>query len=67
MYCKALCMAQTGQDGEHWEDGSLAVLAFAFDPQEVALLKETPVLLQGNSGDPNWGCWCCPAHEHRAV
>ena len=33
--------------------------------EEKVALMEQPVLVM--RGDPNWGCWCCPMHKHRAV
>jgi hypothetical protein len=66
-YIKILCFAETGNGGGHWQEGSLATLVIATTPGQVERLKAEPVLQQGHSGDANWACWCCPAHEGRVV
>ena len=65
MYAKAICFAETGQGYGYWKDGSMAIIAIATTEETVSLLKSENTLQQGNSGDPNWGCWCCPAHKTR--
>ena len=35
--------------------------------EEIARFKREPALQQGNSVDPNWACWCCPAHENYSL
>ena len=55
--CKALTFAETTTGGGYWKDGSLSIIVIAYSEEEVERLERTPVLQQGNSGDPNWGCW----------
>ena len=55
--CKALTFAETTTGGGYWKDGSLSIIVIAYREEEVERLERTPVLQQGNSGDPNWGCW----------
>ena len=67
MYAKAFCFKETGQSGEYWKDGTLATINIALTPQDVSRLEAQPVFQQSHSRDPNWGCWCLPAHAGRAV
>lgn len=65
--CKALTFAETTTGGAHWKDGSLSIIVIAYSEEEVERLERTPVLQQGNSGDPNWSCWGLTAHAGRVV
>ena len=65
--CKALTFAETTTGGAHWKDGSLSIIVIAYSEEEVERLERTPVLQQGNSVDPNWGCWGLTAHAGRVV
>ena len=67
MFIKGFSFAQTNEQGGQWNDGSWAVLAIGLTPRKIIWLKSQPVLQQGHSGDPNWGCWCCLAHNSRAI
>jgi hypothetical protein len=67
MYAKAFCFKETGQSGEYWSNGTLATINIAFTPQDVSRLEAQPVFQQSHSRNPNWGCWCLPAHAGRAV
>lgn len=67
LYVKAFCFKQMRNGGAHWNDGTLATLAFALTSEEARHLQQQPVLQEGNSDDPNWACFCCPAHAHRVV
>ena len=67
IFVKAFCFKQTGSEGDHHNDASLAVLVFSLTPEEKQVLEMEPVLQQGRSQDPNWGCWCLPCHAGRAV
>jgi len=66
-FCKILTFAETNADGGYWKDGSMSMIVFALSQNEVKRLEQEPVLQQGNSGDPNWGCWGTTAHAGRAV
>ena len=65
--CKVLTFAETTTGGGYWKDGSLSIIVFAHSEEEVKRLEREPVLQQGNSGDPNWGCWGTTAHAGRVV
>lgn len=66
-FCKILTFAETNASGDYWKDGSMSMLIFALNENGVKRLEQEPVLQQGNSGDPNWGCWGTTAHEGRVV
>jgi len=66
VYAKAFTFAEMGSGGGRG-DGALSILCFALDSAEIDRLEKEPALQQGNSGDPNWGCWCLPAHEGRVL
>lgn len=67
MYVKAFCFKQMNEQGQYWNDGTLATINFALTNEEVERLKRKPVLQQGLSHDPFWACFCCPHHADRAV
>lgn len=67
MYVKGMCFAETGKGGDHWKDGTLALLVFALTEKQSSRLKCMDPLQQGLSGNPNWGFWCCLSHKDRAI
>jgi len=66
-FCKILTFAETNVDGDYWKDGSMSMIMFALNEEGVKRLEQESVLEQGNSGDPNWGCWGTTAHSGRVV
>eukprot|EP01043_Picozoa_sp_COSAG02_P053517 COSAG02_NODE_5920_length_3939_cov_45.431250_1_plen_80_part_00 len=67
IFVKAFCFKQTGAEGEQENDNSLATLVFSLTQEERQVLEMEPVLQEGRSTDPNWGCWCMPCHAGRSV
>ena len=67
VYVKAFTFKQMRSGGEFSGDATLSILCFALDSAEIDRLKNEPALQQGNSCDPNWGWWCCPAHQGRVL
>ena len=80
---KAFCIGHRDDTLTYHRDGATAILSFAFTPEYVQRLKDTPVLLCPNAkqganmgmddlqhleGDETgFGCWCLPVHEKRVI
>ena len=67
MYVKGMSFGKATTHGDKWDDGSLPVLMFALTGEQSSRLKREAILQEGNSGDPNWACWCCLSHRGRAI
>lgn len=68
MYVKAFSFGQMRRGGAKWEDGTLPVLVFALNPEEIKRLKRENVLQRRpHQDDPGWACLQCPCHYGRSI